>query len=290
MRQSEKLWVEDEAVVRRIRDAKGWVLDVDGCIVRTASPGGEGGTPIPGAVEFVRWLKNTDRRLIICTNASQRPLEHYAAHLRSIGFDISDREVMTAATAAAAYISTHHGRGPVIALGDVGVESALADEGVVLAERNGPPPVAVVVGAADRYASKEISAACLAIADHGAAFYVTVDTPWFHGGVGRSVSSSTAIARAIQGITGQPPTVCGKPSSAIAQVLSARLGEAADDIVVVGDMASIEIQMAREMGAYGVLVLSGGTKASDLPALEANQKPHLCVADVGVLFNALQET
>jgi HAD superfamily hydrolase (TIGR01450 family) len=281
------LSIADLATVRAISRAGGWVLDVDGCIVRTATAGGAGGVPIDGAVDLVRWLKDTGKRLIVCTNASQQPAARYAAHLRTMGFDIADEEMMTAATGAAAYIAKVHGRGPVIALGDTGLTEALEAEGVALAPGRGDGAVAVIVGAADQYRSSDISAACLAIADRGAAHYVTVDTPWFHGGLGRAVSSSTAIARAIAAITEVPPIVCGKPSAAIAEVLTSRLGGPAAGMVVVGDMASIEVKMARDMGAFGVLVLSGGTRASDVPALPPEHQPHFCAADVGALFEAL---
>jgi len=277
-------WKNDPAFVARIAAAPAWMLDVDGCIVRTAKAGGTGGVPIEGAIDFLTWLRATGKKVIICTNASQRPVAHYAAHLRKIGLDVPDAEMITASTAAADHILRVHGAGPVVALGDDGIHQALAEVGVRIAKAN-EVPVAVVVAAADTYASADINAACLAIADHGAAFYLTVDSPWFHGGMGRSVSTSTAIARAIQGITGVAPTVCGKPSAALADVLRARLGSG--DIVIMGDAAFIEMRMARQMGALGALVLSGGTVAEDLPSLPDTDRPHLVARDAADLLRIL---
>lgn len=279
-------WNNDPEMKLRIGAAAGWVLDVDGCIVRTAKAGGAGGVPIEGAIELVNWLHATGKKVIVCTNASQRPVAHYAAHLRAIGLNVADADMITAATASADHIHALHGEGPVVALGDDGMSDALANAGVRLAKAD-EIPAAIVIGAADTYASRDINAACLAIADHGAAFYLTVDTPWFHGGAGRSVSSSTAIARAIQGITGVAPIVCGKPSAALAGVLRARLGGPDGDVVIMGDMASIEIRMAREMGALGVLVLSGGTAAEDLSGLPETDRPHLVANDAAALLATL---
>lgn len=277
-------WTNDPALIARIAAAPSWVLDVDGCIVRTAKAGGAGGVPIEGAVDLLAWLKATGKSVIICTNASQRPVAHYAAHLRKIGLDVADADMISAATASADHIAAVHGQGPVVALGEDGMIEALKDAGVRIASL-GDRPVAVVIGAADSYTSRDINAACLAIADRGAAFYLTVDTPWFHGGAGRSVSSSTAIARAIQGITGVPPIVCGKPSAALAGVLRARLGQG--DLVIMGDMAAIETRMARAMGGLGVLVLSGGTSAEDLPTLPETDRPHLVAQDAADLLRLL---
>lgn len=275
------------ATVAGIAGAKGWILDVDGCLVRTAVAGGAGGKAIAGAVEFLRWLKASGRRVIICTNASQKPAAHYAAHLRSIGFDIADDEMMTAATAAAAHIAFRHPGRKVLVLGDTGLTAALAEQGVELANDALDDVEVVVVGAADSYRTAELNAACLAIADNDAPFYVTVDVPWFHGGLTRSVSSSSAIAHAITGVTGRKAEICGKPSSALAAVLARRLGFGGSDIVVVGDMAAVEVKMARDMGGYGVLVLTGGTAEHDVPALPPQWAPHLCVRDVGELLALL---
>lgn len=276
----------DPEMLRRVAAAPGWVLDVDGCLVRTAKAGGAGGVPIEGAVDLLDWLHASGKRVIVCTNASQRPVGHYAAHLRKIGLNIADENMVTAATAAADHIRAVHGGGPVVAIGEDGLFEALDAVGVPRAV-DGDIPAAVVVGAADTYSARDLNAACLAIADHGAAFYLTVDTPWFHGGAGRSISSSTAIGRAIEGITGVPPIISGKPSLVLADVLRARLGGPGTDIVVMGDMASIEVRMARQMGGLGVLVMSGGTAIRDLPDLPETDRPHVTADDAGALLKAL---
>lgn len=274
--------------VRSVAQAQGWVLDVDGCLVRTAKAGGAGGVAIAGAAELLRWLRRSGRDFIVCTNASQRPVQDYAKHLRAIGLDVADGEMMTAATAGADHIAACHPGVPVLAVGDSGLEAALLERQIALAQPGGAPAGVVLVGAADVYASSLLNAACLAIADHGAAFYVTVDTPWFYGGIGRSMASSSAIAAAIAAVTGRQPEVCGKPSPAIGAVLRARLGGDERRIVVVGDMASIEIKLAHQMGALGVLVMSGGTSQADIAGLEPQHRPHLQVADVGALVELIK--
>jgi len=275
-------------ILRALVDADGWMLDVDGCLVRTASAGGAGGVVIPGAADLIGWLRRRGRKFIVCTNASQKSAKHYADHLRWLGLDIEDHEFMTAATAAAAHIARHHPGAMTLAIGDSGLEDALSQFGVEMIGPGGRLAEVVVVGAADTYSAAAINAACLAIADRGASFYVSVDTPWFYGGVGRSVSVSTAIAAAISSVTGQRPQVCGKPSPAIGEVLREHLGGEPGKIVIVGDMASIEMRLARQMGALGVLVMSGGTSPGELDNLPSHDCPHLHIADVGALFELLQ--
>lgn len=274
--------------VRAAVRARGWVLDVDGCLVRTARAGGAGGEPFAGAVQLLNWLRRHGRDFVVCTNASQRPARDYARHLREIGLDVKDSELMTAATAAAGYIATHHRDARVLVVGDRGLEDALLERNMQLTEPGGALADVVVVGAADVYASAVLNAACLAIADNAAAFHVTVDTPWFYGGIGRSVASSSAIAAAIAHVTGRKPIVCGKPSPAIGEVLLRRLGGDGGGIVVVGDVASIEVRLAHQIGALGVLVMSGGTSPEDIPGLESIDRPDLTVADVGALVELME--
>lgn len=277
-----------ESAVRAAVQAHGWVLDVDGCLVRTAKAGGAGGEPFPGAVELLRWLRRQKRKFVVCTNASQRPARDYAKHLREIGLDIADDELMTAATAAADYIATHHPGAKVLVVGDRGLDDALLERHMDLVQPGNALADVVVVGAADVYASAAINAACLAIADNAAAFYVTVDTPWFYGGTGRSVAFSSAMAASIAYVTGRKAVVCGKPSPALGEVLRQRLGGNGKRIVVVGDVASIEVRLAHQMGALGVLVMSGGTAPEEIPGLEPLDRPDLQVADVGALVELME--
>lgn len=278
--------------IQDLINADGWVLDVDGCLVRTARPGGAGGRLIDGAVEFVHWLQAKGRDFIVCTNASQRPAREYAAHLRELGLPVPDERMMTAATAAAEYIAAAHPGARVLPVGDTGLEDALRARGISIATpadaKGGAAPAVVVVGAAEQYSAATINAACLAVADHDAALYTTVDAPWFHGGLQRSVSVSTAIAAAITSVTGRAAQVCGKPSPAIGQVLRNRLGGADRRLVVVGDMASIEIRLAHQMDAMGVLVLSGATSAGEVPALPPEHRPHVTAADLGELVRRMK--
>lgn len=275
-------------IVRELVSADGWMLDVDGCLVRTSRAGGAGGEAIEGAAGLLNWLRRHGKRFVVCTNASQRPARAYAAHLRDIGLDVADEQMMTAATAAADYIAMNHPGARVLVVGDTGLSEAIAERGLVLTATDATDADVVVVGAADSFRSDNINGACLSITDCGAPLYVSVDTPWFHGGVKRSVACSSAIAAAISCVTGVKAQVCGKPSLAIGEVLKARLGGEGKRLVVVGDMASIEVRLAHQIGAFGVLVLSGGTSASELRSLPPEHRPHWHGRDVGELLQQLQ--
>jgi NagD protein len=266
---------------------RGWVFDVDGCLMRTARAGGAGGVPFPGAVELVRALKEAGRQVVLCTNASAKPPARYAAHLRELGFDVTDDEFVTAGSAAADHVAAHHPGERVLALGGDGLTVPMTDLGIELVDpAEGADAGVVVVGAADNYSTDELNAACLAV-DAGALLYVTVQTPWFHGGVGKSVAVSSAVAAAVSWVTGVAPQVTGKPSAALAERLLARFGDAADDLVVIGDHTA-EIELARAMGARSVLVLSGAISEQGLAALPPESAPDLVFPDVGAVHDLVR--
>ena len=127
---------------------KGWVLDVDGCLVRTSRPGGAGGNAIPGAVEFVTALKQAGHRVLVCTNASERPPLVYADHLRELGFPIADEDFVTAGSAGADHIAAHHPGATVVAVGGDGITWPLLERGLSLCDGRTPQEcAAVLVGA-----------------------------------------------------------------------------------------------------------------------------------------------
>lgn len=269
-----------------ILNSRGWVLDVDGCLMRTKRAGGAGGEAMPGAARLVAALYAAGHAVVVCTNASEKTPAEYAGHLRSQGIDIRDEDFVTAGSAAAEYIAHRHPESRVLALGAEGLTAPLLSLGVDLANPREPELAdAVVVGAADGYSTEQINAASLAV-DAGAQLYTTVDVPWFHGGLGKSVCVSAAIANAIGWAAGAVPQVLGKPSAALGETLLRRLELPAGEITVVGD-ATVEIGLARSMGANSALVLSGATSPELLATLEGAAAPDLPLADVAELLDFL---
>lgn len=265
---------------------RGWVLDVDGCLVRTSRAGGRGGVPIDGAVDLLHELRSAGDAVIVCTNASERAPASYAAHLRDIGLPVDDDAFVTAGSATAAHVQAHHPGARVLPVGDEGIVVPLLDLGIEVASPDDDRPAdVVVVGAAASYSAADLNAAALAV-DAGAAFYSTVATPWFHGGVGRSLAVSSAIAASIAWATGRDPVVGGKPSAVLGESLLRRLGLPAAEVAVVGDSVA-EIGLAREIGGLAVLVLSGAVTPEDLTALTGPDRPDVVLDDVAALHDRL---
>lgn len=262
-----------------------WVLDVDGCLVRTRQAGGVGGTAFPGAADFIRGARDRGDAVVVCTNASERTPAEYAAHLRDLGLEVEDDAFISAGLAAAEHVARSHPGARVLPIGAPGLMEPLHGLGVTVLSADDADAAhaeVVVVGALDAVGRAELNAAALAV-DAGAPLYSTVISPWFHGGHGRALTVSAAVAAAVGWASGAEPQVVGKPSPALAATLVERLGVPAERIAVVGD-APAEIQLARHAGARSITVLSGALTASDLVP-HGDAAPDLAVDDIAALHH-----
>jgi ribonucleotide monophosphatase NagD (HAD superfamily) len=97
-------------------------------------------------------------------------------------------------------------------------------------------------------------------------------------------SPSGSIAAGIRHVTGVEPKIVGKPSPLVMAVLADLFATTAERIAVIGDDLQLEVRMAREAGAFSVLVLSGSTRESDLEGVPASHQPDLVVSVVGDLL------
>jgi HAD superfamily hydrolase (TIGR01450 family) len=195
--------------------------------------------------------------------------------------------VLTPPVVAAEYIRRRYAGAPVLAFGAEGVLDPLRRAGIPLvglddARRAG----LVLVGADPDFGHKKLEAACRAVWA-GAPLLVTSMAAFFAARGGRMPSVSGAIAAGIRHVTGVEPTVVGKPSPLVIQVLADMLGTTPQRMVVVGDDLDLEIRMARDAGAYSVLVLSGTAAEADLAIVPAAYQPHLVLPVVGGLLETL---
>jgi hypothetical protein len=89
---------------------KGYLLDMDGVIYR-------GGEVIPGVVEFVRRLRETDTPFLFLTNNSQRTRRDVATKLCRMGIDATEDDVFTCAMATARFLARQKPGGMAYVIG-----------------------------------------------------------------------------------------------------------------------------------------------------------------------------
>ncbi|HUB69265.1 MAG TPA: HAD-IIA family hydrolase [Acidimicrobiales bacterium] len=227
-----------------------WALDLDGVVWLA----GEG---VPGSSEAVTLLRDAGERVVFLTNNSGPSLAAYVAALGAVGIGCDPADVVTSAQAAASLVAPGE---TVAVVGDEGVREALAARGAVVVPAEQGPAV-VVVGRKIELDYRQLSAACNAIRA-GARFIATNTDATFPVAHDTLLPGAGALVAFIATASGHRPEVAGKPHQAMAHLLKARAGEVG---VVVGDRPDTDGLFARLTGARFGLVLSGVTRAADLP-------------------------
>ena len=287
-----------------LRGARAFVLDADGVLLFK-------GAPIPGAPEAVAELRRRGMPYRVVTNYSSAHRSSLAAAFsQATGLEVDAAEIITAASAAAAYTARQHPGEPLLVLAAPDARREWAGQRLVTpadAEAGVEPVAAVVIGDA----GEDLSFGNLDIAFRqvraGAAFIAMHRNPWWMTPKGFTLDAGAAVA-GLEFALGSKAVVCGKPSpvvfrQALAE-LRAQLGggprpaghlatSASDgprlraaDVVMVGDDPRADIAAARRVGLRGVLVLTG--KTSKAAAQAAGLPTRTVAADLGAVVAALE--
>jgi 4-nitrophenyl phosphatase len=291
----------DDDVLRRLRAARGFVFDMDGTLA-LGDRVNHGLTPLPGAVDMLRWVRERGLPYLVFTNGTNRSPAHFASVLRDGGLDVPDDQMMTPASSAAVMF-TRRGHKRVMVLGGDGMAGPLRAAGIEVvppAEATAPPATgtrqpgepagvdAVFVGWFREFTMPHLEAACQAVWD-GATLYSASQTPFFAAAGGRALGTSRAISAMIRSITGCRVTVTGKPSPDALRAAAARLGVPARDLVVVGDDPLLEVPMARRGRALAVAVQTGLAGPDAYDRLPPARRPHLHLRGVHELLALCQD-
>ena len=274
-------------VLRRLRDARGFIFDMDGTLA-LGDRANHGLTPLPGAAEMLTWARERGLPYLVFTNGTNRSPAHFAQVLRGSGLDVPDDQMMTPASSAVVMF-TRRGYKRVMVLGGDGLAGPLRAAGIEVV-----PPVeaagvdAVLVGWFREFTMAHLEAACEAVWS-GAALCSASETPFFAAAGGRALGTSRAISAMIRSITGCRLTVTGKPSLDALRAAAARLGVPARDLVVVGDDPLLEVPMAHRGHALAVAVQTGLAGPDAYDQLPPAKRPHLHLRGVSELLALCRE-
>lgn len=237
-----------------------WLLDLDGVMWL-------GDQPIYGSADAVARLRSNGQRVVFFTNNSSLPVGDYVVKLKGMGVPVEEADVLTSAQAAASMLAPSS---TALVCAGKGVDEALQRRGIrtVLSGRAD----AVVVGWHREFDFDRLTAAYRAVAS-GARLIGTNDDATYPTPTGLLPGGGSILA-AVSYATGKPAEVAGKPFKATVGLIKERVGRVD---VVVGDRASTDGALARNLGARFVLTLSGVTGQDDLPVEPA---PDLVVANL----------
>ncbi|MGE5604047.1 MAG: HAD-IIA family hydrolase [Nitrososphaerales archaeon] len=229
-----------------------YLIDMDGVLVT-------GGTPIPGANEFIARLRERAAKFLVLTNNSKYTPGDLAFRLNSAGLDIDAECIFTSAMATGRFLASQRPQGTAYVIGESGLTWAIHSAGYVITERD---PDYVVLGEALNYSLEQLTLATRLVAA-GARFIATNPDPMgpAEGGI---VPACGAVAALIERASGVSAFFVGKPNPLMMRLALNYIGAHSESTVMVGDRMDTDVIGGVQSGMETILVLSGVTRRQDV--------------------------
>ncbi len=231
---------------------------------------------LPGAGEFVEWLRQENKEFLFLTNASQRSRKELQAKMRRLGIDLEHDHFYTSALATAGFLSSQKPNGSAFVIGESGLTNALYDVGYAMNEVD---PDYVVVGDSRTYSIDQIEKA-VALVRAGAKLIGTnpdISGPVEHG----IIPSCGALIKPIELVAGVNPYFVGKPNPLMMRQALKRIECRREETLIIGDRMDTDIIAGVESEIGTVLVLSGVTGEAELNSFA--YRPDYVLSGVGRL-------
>jgi HAD superfamily hydrolase (TIGR01450 family) len=252
------------------------LLDLDGVVYI-------GRAAVPGAAGALARVRAAGVRTAFVTNNASRPPQTVGEHLRELGIDAADDDVVTSAQAAAAVLARRlPGGAKVLIVGGEGLYRAIEAVGLKPVQSADDQPMAVVQGFSPDIGWRLLAEGSRAVRSGlpwiATNVDLTVPTPY-----GPAPGNGTLVA-AIATATGVRPEVAGKPQPTL--FLEAAERYRGRRPLVVGDRLDTDLEGARAAGMDGLAVLTGVHRVRDLIAAAPQRRPHLISRDLNGLLVA----
>jgi len=250
------------------------LFDLDGVVYL-------GPAPVPGAAAAIAALRARGTRLGFVTNNAARTPLAVAQHLRDLGIEATDRDVVTSSQAAARMLLDRFGAGAkVLMVGGAGILAALDEVGLVGVRSADDEPVAVIQGFSFDLTWDQLNEAAIAI--QRGAHWVATNTDSTRPTDRGLVPGNGAAVDAVRVAVDVEPEVAGKPYRPLLDESISRL--AASRPLFVGDRVDTDIAGAARAGIDSLLVLSGAHGPRELVAAVREERPTHLGADLGALL------
>lgn len=264
------LWEKYDAVI----------LDLDGVVYI-------GEQAVPGAIDSLNAIASAVKIAAATNNASRTPSQ-VAKHLRDLGLNISDGDVVTSAQAGARLLAENVPHGSqVLVIGGVGVESAVKEFGLhpIRATRNHESNAVIAEEVAGLIQGHGVDTSWWDL--NTAALVISQKKVWVATNRDGSVPTpyglgpgNGAFVQLLQDLTSQTPLVAGKPNPGLFAETIARLK--AKNALVIGDRIDTDIWGAIAASLDSLLVLTGVHQISDIINFE-NGAPTYVASDLSCL-------
>lgn len=251
----------------------GLLVDLDGVVW-------VGQKMVPGSAEALRSLIDAGVEIVFVTNNPGRPAAEYARRLGEMGVDVTVERVVTAGEATATLAAERCGAGTsAFAIGAPAFHETVATAGLELLEGEAGREAKVVLVSGHRgFDYEELLTATLAL-QGGAALFATSRDPTLPM-PGGAWPGTGAVLAAVETASGATAEIGGKPEAHLFELARERIGDV-EQVAMVGDRVSSDVEGGRRAGLRTILVLSGATSRDEAEA--AKPQPDRVVDDLAAL-------
>ncbi|MGN1318528.1 MAG: HAD-IIA family hydrolase [Lachnospirales bacterium] len=257
--------------MEKILNKQGFICDMDGVIYH-------GNKLLPGVKEFLKWLKDNNKKYLFLTNSSQCTPIELQQRLERMGLEVEKSHFYTSALATAQFLKSQSPNCSAFVLGEHGILNALYEVGITYNDVN---PDYVVIGESRGYNLEMITKA-VRLVNNGAKLIGTnsdLTGPTEFG----IAPACRALLAPIELSTGKQAYYVGKPNPLMMRTGLKMLGVHSEDAAIIGDRMDTDIVAGIESGLDTVLVLSGVTSKED--CLNYPYRPRVILKGVGDIPN-----
>ncbi len=231
--------------MEKLRNKKCFISDMDGVLYH-------GNYLLPGAKEFIDWLKRENKKFLFLTNSSERSPKELKQKLERLGVDVDEKNFYTSALATARFVAAQAPGCSAYVIGEAGLINALYEVGITMNDVN---PDYVIVGESKSYNYESIQRAVNLVLNGAKLIGTNPDsTGPIEGGI---MPATKALISPIEIATGKEAYFVGKPNPLMMRTAIKILGSSSEDTVIVGDRMDTDIIAGIESEIETVLVLSG---------------------------------
>ena len=273
---------DKEMLLECLAKIKHVALDMDGTIYK-------GNTVFPFTASFLDCLKKCGVKYSFLTNNPSKSTADYLQHLKKMGLQASAAELYTSAQATINWLKTSLPSAKCLfILGTPSMIEEFEKAGFISVPDSAEVAIdAVVVGFDLTLTYRRLCRAAWWIKNGKP--YLATNPDWVCPTDQPTVLIDCgSICAALEKATGRNPDITfGKPKPEMLNGIINAYGLKPDEIAMVGDRIYTDIAMAKNAGAFGVLVLSGEATLND--AQNANPKPDITLQSIEQLGMLLAE-
>jgi HAD superfamily hydrolase (TIGR01450 family) len=251
---------------------RGFLFDLDGCIY-------SGSQLYPGALELLRLLHETDKKIMFVSNNSTDRAATIRAKLLDMKAPAENSTILVATELVGTYLNERYGTLTVAVVGSADLIAALEESGHLVVPLEGTEPVdAVIVGRDTEFTYQKLEH-CGRHLSQGAKL-IAANLDLYHPGVhGELVPETGSLVAAIQSIAKTEVEVVGKPTAYPFNRALSLHGLLPSECVMIGDNLFTDIQGGLDVGMHTVWI----SHAAPLSG-ETGIAPHKTVKQIAELY------